>query len=528
MHPVERDPALMTQRYDLLCRALQATPSADEPYKVEEQISRLNALIHRELLDLARLGSPDDFADIYVGFSRELDRFREFCAEPRLSSKTIVAFGGPFSAGKSSLINTLIGHKLLVVEIDPTTALPAYVFAGDTDAVYALNLHRQRIALTDEELASLTHDEPHRYGSQVSRALLSAFITRRDFPWANLAFIDTPGYSGRAMAGDRTDADIAAAQMAEAHAIVWVVSIKQGDLTEEDISFLARLDPSIPRVVVASHADLVTESDRNAIIERMRATLTARNLPTLGVYPVSARPRYAELLAPLRAQLDAWNQTPRQQRFAHRFKALFVRYQRGLEREMAAARWQLHRINRIATLAEGEAAADAGELKTAVDERLAALKTVEARLSALRTRFFAELKQVGDRVGVALPEPHEIELLDEGSSNLLTLLVALREKNGEEAPDMRAALIALRRAGEAQNRPRLVRRAPRDHRMALDVLRKPGDAAHRRRLLRQTSSDHRMALDVLRKPGDAAHRRRLLRQPERPLREALRILTRPD
>jgi hypothetical protein len=260
----------------------------------------------------------------------------------------------------------------------------------------------------------------------------------------------------------------------------------------------------------------------------MRATLTARNLPALGVYPVSARPRHAELLAPLRAQLDAWNQTPRQQRFAHRFKALFVRYQRGLEREVAAARWQLHRINRIATLAEGEAAADAGELKTAVDERLAALKTVETRLSALRTRFFAELKQVGDRVGVALPEPHEIDLLDEGSSNLLTLLVALREKKGEEAPDMRAALMAMRRAGGAQNRPQLVRRAPRDHRMALDVLRKPGDAAHRRRLLRQTVSDHHMALDVLRKPGDAAHRRRLLRQPERPLREALRILTRPD
>jgi hypothetical protein len=126
---------------------------------------------------------------------------------------------------------------------------------------------------------------------------------------------------------------------------------------------------------------------------------------------------------------------------------------------------------------------------------------VETRLSALRTRFFAELKQVGDRVGVALPEPHEIDLLDEGRSNLLALLVALREKKGEEAPDMRAALIALRRAGEAQNRPLLVRRAPRDH---------------------------RMALDVLRKPGDAAHRRRLLRQPERPLREALRILTRPD
>ena len=40
----------------------------------------------------------------------------------------------------------------------PTTALPAYVLAGATDAVHALNLHRLRVPLGDDELASLTHD----------------------------------------------------------------------------------------------------------------------------------------------------------------------------------------------------------------------------------------------------------------------------------------------------------------------------------------------------------------------------------
>ncbi len=133
-------------------------------------MSRLDELIHRELLELARLGSPDDFAEIYLGFTRELDRFREFCADPRLAEKTVVAFGGPFSAGKSSLINALIGKKLLVVEVDLDTALPAYVLAGQADAVHALNLHHLRISLTDDELASLTHDETQRYGSQGARA----------------------------------------------------------------------------------------------------------------------------------------------------------------------------------------------------------------------------------------------------------------------------------------------------------------------------------------------------------------------
>lgn len=497
MTPADLEPALLQQRYGLLCRALQASPTADDPQPALDTVSRLDDLIHRELLELARLGSPDDFADIYLGFTRELARFREFCADPRLAEKTVVAFGGPFSAGKSSLINALIGKKLLVVEVDPTTALPAYVLAGETDAVHALNLHRLRVPLTEDELASLTHDEVHRYGSQVARALSAAFITRRDFPWAHLAFIDTPGYSGRVFAGDRTDTDLAASQLAGAHAIVWVVSIKQGNLTEADLAFLARLDPEIPRVVVASHADQVTAQDRSAVIKRMADTLAARNLPVLGVHAVSARPRYADLCNPLRAQLDAWNQTPRQQRFAHRFKALFTRYQRGLERDMHDTHWQLHRINRIATLADGDISRDAAELKMAIDQRLAALKTVETRLRELRSRFFAELKRAGDAVGIPLPEPHEVELLEPGRSNLFAQLVALREQSGDPEPDMRLALSALQKKGAAMHRPLLTRRQPRKFHDSLAALRRPGAAARRPALLRRPATPLHSALQLL-------------------------------
>jgi GTP-binding protein EngB required for normal cell division len=497
MTPTDLDPILLQQRYGLLCRALQASPAADDPQPVLNTVSRLDDLIHRELLELARLGSPDDFADIYLGFARELARFREFCADPRLAEKTIIAFGGPFSAGKSSLINALIGKKLLVVEVEPTTALPAYVLAGKADAVHALNLHRLRVTLSEEELASLTHDETHRYGSQVARALSAAFITRRDFPWANLAFIDTPGYTGRATAGDRTDVDLAAAQLAGAHAIVWIVSIKQGNLTEEDLAFLARIDPEIPRIVVASHADQVSDEDRTAVVTRMADTLAARNLLVEGVFPVSARPRQAELLAPLRAQLNAWNQTPRQQRFAHRFKAIFTRYQRGLERDTHDAHWQLHRINRIATLADGDIIGDAAELKTVIDERLDALKTVESRLRELRSRFFSELKRAGDTVGIPLPEPHEVELLEPGRSNLLERLIALREQEGREEPETRLALTSLREKGEVLHRPMLTRRLTRAPRHTLAALREPGDPAHRLALLRRPTTPICQALKLL-------------------------------
>ncbi len=485
-------------RYNLLCRALQAHPEVDDPLTaVQAPLSELHSLIHHDLLALARQGSPDDFAELYLDFERELGRFREFAAYPHLAGKTVVAFGGAFSAGKSSLINALMGEALMVVEVDPTTALPAYVLGGEADAIYALNSHRLRVPLSDEEFASLTHDEKLLYGSEVARALSAAFVVRKDFPWHNLAFIDTPGYSGQTQAGGRTDASIAAAQLGSAHAFIWVVSAKQGTLPESDIDFLAKLDPIIPRLVVVSRADQVNESDLAAITQRIASTLAERNLPVLGVLPASAHPRHKALLAPIVAQLQGWNQSVQPQTFARRFKALFVRYQRGLEAERKALNWQDNRLKRLQMLANDELLDMVEELSTANAEKGLHLEAVAAGLTTLRERFFATLKRVGNQVGIALPEPHEMELLETGQSNLLEHLVALRKQAGRDEPDLRLSIAILSQKGEPVNRPLLVRRQPRQPIDTLVAMRMPGAAAHRSHLLRRPITPMSRALKLL-------------------------------
>ena len=483
-------------RYGLLCRALQASPAPDDPLaRVQEPLDRLDALIHHDLLALARQASPDDFADLYLDFTRELRRFREFAAYPALAGKTVVAFGGAFSAGKSSLVNALIGQPLMVVEVDPTTALPAYVLAGQDDAIHALNSQGLRVTLTDDEFASLTHDEHAVYGSEVARALSAAFVVRREFPWRNLAFIDTPGYSGQRSGGGRTDASVSAAQLNSAHAIVWVVNLKQGVLPESDIAFLSRLDPAIPKLIVASRADQLAEADRAAVLQRIADTLAARNLPVLGVWPASAHPRHQGLLAPIREQLARWDAEAQPQAFARRFKGLFVRYQRGLERERKRSQWERHRLNRLHLLAEGDAHGMAQDLCDANDEQHQRLEATGQELAALRGRFFQELKRAGDAVGIALPEPQEMELLELGRGNLLEVLTTLREQRGEPEPDMRQALQALRqKTPEPQHRALLLRRMPR---IRQPLLQDSGTPARRAQLLRRHRPPATPALAVL-------------------------------
>lgn len=445
------NPAELSERYALLCRSTRAGPMEDsQSLRLAPHLSALDKLIRHDLRALGRQGSPDDFADICFELEQELERFQEFCAFPALAQKFVVAFGGGFSAGKSSLINALLGKRLLVTEVDPTTSLPTYLLRGDEDAIHAQNLFSQHIRLSDEEFLSLTHDEFERFGSNVSRLLRSAIISRSDFPWQNLALIDTPGYTKPEdrRHSERTDEHIARTQLNSAQAIIWVIDARQGCITEDDIKFLATLRPEIPRLFVLSRADQKPAEDIAGIIAGIRATLERRNLQYLDVVAVSAR-RKEWSPAPILEQLGRWNGAGRELRFAHNFKHQFTRYTRHLEDESRQAQQHLNRLNRILALADEVAVQqDAKELKLWAEGRVQLSERLHGEVVSLRHRFFGELKTIGDHVEIMLPEPSELEQLDEEGFNLLHALHQEREAQGKAPPNEHATLCELAWRGD--------------------------------------------------------------------------------
>lgn len=404
-------PEALAQRYALLCESTR--PEPDEhmlAYSVEQGLQALDKLLTHDLRTLARQGAPDDFADIHQALQRELERLREFCAFPALANKLVVAFGGGFSAGKSSLINALLGRKLMVTEVDPTTSLPTYVLCGERDEVSALNLFGHRVALTEEAFLSLTHDEPLLYGSHISRLLRAAFMTRADFPWQQLALIDTPGYSkdqSNSPSGtqsERTDEHIARAQLNAAQAVVWVIDARQGCITEDDLAFLGSLQRSIPLFIALSRADQKPEAEIPGILSVVSAALKGRNIPVVGMAAFSARKTRAWPLEPLLQQFKQWNEQAAQPQLAHSFQAGFARYDQFLAQQHTEAQDELNRLNRILALSDHrEAQAEATHLKARAQTRLQAHKEQGQQLEALWQIFGAQLGGLGKQVGMALP-----------------------------------------------------------------------------------------------------------------------------
>ena len=341
-------PEEIAARYSLLCRAT-CPPDADNP--AQRELSALQNLIEQQLPALARHYCPPGFADTWLGLKAELQRLREFCACPALAHKTLIAFGGGFSAGKSSLINALIGEKrLLPAQVDPTTSLPTYLMHGPAHAIHALNQYRRLIELSPEEFASLTHDEQARFGSSAARLLEATYLTHPSFAWQNLAFIDTPGYSKPDDANaSRSDAQLARAWLNSAHAIVWAVSAEAGCISEDDLAFLATLNPDIPRIVVVTKADKKTEKDVADIAELIKKTMAERNLPARAVWAVSSRYRNKFNIGDLLKWLELLNKIERQSvRIGQNIFDLLATYGVSLENETNRALELVNMQNRTA------------------------------------------------------------------------------------------------------------------------------------------------------------------------------------
>lgn len=96
-------------------------------------------------IELLKKNAKGNVDHLSLDFQHEMDNFYKFCIFPELAAKVIVGVGGAFSAGKSSFLNSVLGRKILSVEIDPTTSIPTYLMYGDCQRIKAILKDRKSV-----------------------------------------------------------------------------------------------------------------------------------------------------------------------------------------------------------------------------------------------------------------------------------------------------------------------------------------------------------------------------------------------
>lgn len=295
----------------LFSRASQPNPAYQQALQhLLTAASGLQHKVEHELPVLLAEKSTDVeyFTPALTELQQALTAVKQHIKNPTLVGKTIVAFGGAFSAGKSSLINALIGEERLQTQIDPTTSVPTYVCAGEAEAINATNLFEQQIELSAAEFAQITHDEQNT-DTCISGLLRSITLQTPKFKWKNLAVLDTPGYSKPAQGseGERTDAQIAREQLNAADVIVWVVSAEAGGISEDELAFLKQLKADTPKLLVINRADKKTTQELLDIQSLVQKICAQQQINILGIITTSARKPSEYPLKALTDWFDQWD-----------------------------------------------------------------------------------------------------------------------------------------------------------------------------------------------------------------------------
>ncbi len=123
--------------------------------------------------------------------------------------------------------------------------------------------------------------------------------------------------------------------------------------------------------------------------------------------------------------------------FACSFKKLFVECRDYYEDMLNEEKLRLNRLNTALTIGGDNADVNAclSDLIMVIRHNVSELSDLKEQLKKLQQDFFTEIKYIADRVHIQMPEPGEIELIQDQLTNPATVVKGLlRKKNMKTDP----------------------------------------------------------------------------------------------
>jgi GTP-binding protein EngB required for normal cell division len=439
--------------FELLCNIIRQNTSENQ---LRVDLSRIEEVIQKKIPETLKKNAPEDFYELYMDFKSEYEKFRDFILYDKLIGKNIIALGGGFSSGKSSFLNALMGKMVLPADIDPSTSVPTYIVKGDKHEVQGINVFDVKVRMKPRDIKKIAHgfgevedddDEKVTDAVTLGHVLENIFFSTPLHKYDNIAFLDTPGYSkpDSEKYSAKTDEQIARGQLNSSNYILWFVQADAGTITEEDIKFMKTLREDIPKLIIVNKADKKNLADLEDIIKKIKSTLDIKGVRYVEVFAFTSKLEQVgdekleqfieEDTKRIKKQIEQWNGQIYESNFARNFKKIFVRCKEFYEDEIDEESRKLTRLNTSITKLSGEdidyeilepLQLMVKEAQKNVNE----LKDIGRKLKELQDEFFTEIKFISDIVGIAMPEPSEIDLLQDRVRNPLQIIEDYKKENG--------------------------------------------------------------------------------------------------
>lgn len=347
----------MDQGMKLISKLLKENNQQTE---LRDEFDQFSKLVDTEFLQiLERMAYPAN-ASLYHELILFQKKIEELIMFPELYRKKVIAVGGGFSAGKSKLINLMIGSDLLPTDTTPTTSIPSYIMHGRDTLYCAHNIYGLKSELDEEAIKAITHAFSEKYQVNLAQMLKNILIKSASMPYENIAILDTPGYSKSDHHKHELNKDehMARVNLTTADCLIWVVDIEKGTVPVKDFEFIKSMEIDCPIFFVFNKADMKERSDIDKIIHVARENIHNQGINCAGIGAISAllQKEYGDEL--LFDFLKEQNEYKGTYDLKEQFLSIFKKHEQHSAKTILEIRNELKVLNEIALISTSRDAQD--------------------------------------------------------------------------------------------------------------------------------------------------------------------------
>ena len=167
---------------------------------------------------------------------------------PWIKEKCVIGIMGAYNAGKSTLLNCLLGIGL-PTGINPVTAVATYIAYGNENQHYIVDNDGNLKKIPEDLESRLSHEETN--GFNLRKIISHTVLYNQSRFLKKISFLDTPGIS----ADNDYDYETTANAANKCDVVLWAIRAKAGAITEFEIEFIKKYISDKKLYVVITHAD---------------------------------------------------------------------------------------------------------------------------------------------------------------------------------------------------------------------------------------------------------------------------------
>lgn len=222
-----------------------------------------------------------------------------------LRGKKSIAFVGEFSAGKTSIVNRLLGQNvgdkndkgLLYTSAKAATAVPTYVIEGVKERFLFVTKDDELKILSKETFASASKEVMDKIEGLPN--LVKFFIMYQRLPSLNkFSILDTPGFNSN----DSADASRTMEVINECDALFWVIDVNAGTVNKSSIKVIKEgYSSSKPLYVVINKTDTKSDGEVDSVVRKVQDDFNRAGIRLTGIIRFGFKSDLAALINPISA-----------------------------------------------------------------------------------------------------------------------------------------------------------------------------------------------------------------------------------